>query len=549
MRKFTRLMFLISFSLISRVQAQIDTAIIGSAEKIIALQFTQAEKDSMQDGLKDMQRVYEKMHSHNLDNHDPYALAFNPALPGKDKLAKQIPLLWNLPQQTILPANRNDLAYFSVLQLASLLKNKKISSVELTQFFLSRLKKWGDTLHCVISLTEEIAMQQAKAADAEIARGIYRGPLHGIPYGLKDLFAVKGTHTTWGAAPYQNQILDEDAFVYSQLKNAGAVLCAKLSLGALAMDDTWFGGKTRNPWNLETGSSGSSAGSAASTVAGLLPFAIGTETWGSIVSPSHVCGATGLRPTFGSVSRSGAMVLAWSLDKIGPICRNAEDCAVVFSIIKGSDGKDAAARERSFNYSGYAEWKKWRVAYAGNYFRRQKDSALLWAALEQFKKLGADVHEIEFPDSTLYPFGIMDPIIGAECAAAFDAFTRNGTDDRMTEQHKYDWPNQFRTARFIPAVEYINANRHRYALIKKMHEFMRNIDILIVPTFEGHQLAITNLTGNPVVTFPVGFGKDHLPQSITLLGNLYQESVLLAAAKAFQDATPFNKLHPALFKN
>lgn len=549
MRKIIPLFVPFIFLFAAATDAQVDTGVVSAAEKLIDLHFTPAEKDSMQDGLKDILHVYEKMHTHDLHNDDPYALMFNPALPGMDRIAKQVPVSWHLPEQTVLPANRNDLAFYSILQLASLLKNKKITSVELTRFFLDRLKKWGDTLHCVISLTEEIALQQAKAADAEIARGIYRGPLHGMPYGLKDLFAVKGTHTTWGAAPYQDQIVDEDAFVYAQLKKAGAVLCAKLSLGALAMDDTWFGGKTRNPWKPETGSSGSSAGSAASTVAGLLPFAIGTETWGSIVSPSHVCGATGLRPTFGSVSRSGAMVLAWSLDKIGPICRSAEDCAVVFSIIKGTDGKDAAAKERSFNYSGHAEWKKWGVAYAGNYFKSQHDSALLWAALDQFRKLGAQVSEIDFPDSVLYPFGIMDPIIGAECAAAFDAFTRNGTDDRMTEQHKYDWPNQFRTARFIPAAEYINANRHRYALIKKMHEFMRNIDILIVPTFEGHQLAITNLTGNPVVTMPIGFGKDQLPESITLLGNLYQEAILLAAAKAFQDATPYNKQHPARFKN
>jgi Asp-tRNA(Asn)/Glu-tRNA(Gln) amidotransferase A subunit family amidase len=257
-----------------------------------------------------------------------------------------------------MPADRNALAFYSILQLASLVKNKKISSVELTQFFIDRIKKYGDSLQCVISLTEEIAMQQAKEADAEIAAGKYRGPLHGIPYGLKDLFSVKGTKTTWGAAPFKEQVLDDDAFVYSQLKAAGAVLVAKFTLGALAMGDYWYGGRTRNPWNTRTGSSGSSAGSASATVAGLVPFAIGTETHGSIISPASTCGATGLRPTFGSISRSGAMTLSWSLDKIGPLCRSAEDAAVVFNYIHGTDELDASAVNRPFNYKQASRYKK-----------------------------------------------------------------------------------------------------------------------------------------------------------------------------------------------
>jgi Asp-tRNA(Asn)/Glu-tRNA(Gln) amidotransferase A subunit family amidase len=447
-----------------------------------------------------------------------------------------------------LPANKNELAFYSLLQLASLVKNKKISSVELTTFFLNRLRKWGDSLHCVISITGDIALRQAKQMDDELKKGIYRGPLHGIPYGLKDLFAVKGTLTTWGAAPYKEQTIDEDAFVYLQLSRAGAVLCAKLSLGALAMDDVWFGGLTRNPWNLKTGSSGSSAGSTAATVAGLLPFAIGTETWGSIVAPSHTCGATGLRPTFGSVSRSGAMVLSWSLDKIGPICRSAEDAAIVFYYIKGTDGKDEGAIDRAFNYTGKLNWKKLRVAYAANYFEKLPEKAPERELIKQFQKLGVYPQAVEFPDSVIYPFPIMDLIIGADCAASFDGFTRSNQDDLMTGQQKSDWPNQFRTARFIPAVEYLNANRHRYSLITAFNAFMKNYDIVIVPSFAGSQLAMTNLTGHPVVCMPIGFSSEGMPAGITLIGNLYDEATILAVAKAYQDATGFNKKHPELFK-
>jgi Asp-tRNA(Asn)/Glu-tRNA(Gln) amidotransferase A subunit family amidase len=391
-------------------------------------------------------------------------------------------------------------------------------------------------------------MHQAQQADDELKKGIYRGPLHGIPYGLKDLFAVKGTTTTWGATPYKDQVIDDDAFVYKQLQHAGAVLCAKLSLGALAMGDLWFGGMTKNPWNLKTGSSGSSAGSTAATVAGLLPFAIGTETWGSIISPSHTCGATGLRPTFGSVSRSGAMVLSWSLDKIGPICRSAEDAAIVFYYIKGIDKKDAGAVNRAFNYTGKFNPQKLRVAYAANYFEKLADTAAEWSVLKVFKKMGLNPKPVNFPDSTIYPFPIMDPIISAECAASFDAFTRGNKDDLLTGQQKFDWPTQFRVARFVPAVEYINANRHRYLLILALNEFMKNYDVVIVPSFSGNQLAMTNLTGHPAICFPIGFSADGLPASITLLGNLFDEATIVAVAKAFQDRTEFNKKHPAKFQ-
>lgn len=536
------------FSFTVFAQQMVDTSSIGAAAGLFDLQFTNPEKDSMQEAVKDNLALYQKMHMLPVVNSLAYPFAFNPAPAGYVVPVKQALINWYIPANTMLPNNRNELAFYSVLQLASLIKSRKISSVDLTRFFIDRLKKWGDMLECVISLTEDLAMQQARQADAELKQGKYRGPLHGIPYGLKDLFAVKGYKTTWGAVPYKDQVIDEDAFVYTQLKNAGAVLCAKLTLGELAYNDLWFGGKTRNPWDISRGSSGSSAGSASATVAGLLPFAIGTETLGSIVSPSHTCGATGLRPTFGSVSRSGAMVLCWSLDKAGPICRSAEDAAVVFYYLKGTDGKDASAVNRAFNYTGKTDFKKLRIAYAANYFKNIPTGGLQWEVINTYKKLGADVKAVDFPDSIMYPVNLVDPILSAESAAAFDELTRSNRDDLIRRQDKNFWPNGFRVSRLIPAVEYINANRHRSTLMNAMQAFMKDFDVLIVPSFAGNQLSITNLTGNPVVVFPIGFTDRGLPNSITLIGNLYDDATILAVAKAYQDATGFNKKHPEKFK-
>jgi Asp-tRNA(Asn)/Glu-tRNA(Gln) amidotransferase A subunit family amidase len=521
---------------------------IPAAERVIGLQFKQAERDSLFDDVKNTLKEYNKMRQYKLDNSVPLSTWQTPVLPGMSFNTKQNVVNWTIPANISLPKNKNELAFYSVLQLASLIKNKKISSVELTQFFIDRIKKYGDTLQCVISLTENIAMQQAQQADKEIAAGKYRGPLHGIPYGLKDLFAVKGTKTTWGAAPYKNQTIEEDAYVYSKLKDAGAVLIAKFTLGALAMGDYWYGGRTKNPWNLKRGSSGSSAGSTAATVAGLVPFAIGTETWGSIISPSTNCGATGLRPTFGSISRSGAMALSYSLDKVGPICRSAEDAAIVFNFLHGTDGKDQAAVNMPFNYTGKTDFTKLKIAYAKNYFDKGDTLGNELKVLEVYRKLGAQLIPVDFPDSTVYNFDIMSIIISAECAAQFDDFTRSEMDDMMTRQGKNDWPNQFRSARFIPAVEYINAYRHRYLLMQKVNAVINQYDVCICPTYGGNQVAITNLTGHPALCFPTGYNKNNLPTNITLIGKLYSEATLLAAAKAYQDATEFNKQHPEFFK-
>jgi Asp-tRNA(Asn)/Glu-tRNA(Gln) amidotransferase A subunit family amidase len=543
---------LLSFGLL--VSAQ-DTSIqkkdLISASKLFDLSFTTKEIDTLYSDVVDNLANYKAMHNLPLANSVPLSMWQTPVVPGMHFNSVQKPILWKLDNTVQLPANKNDLAFYTIEQLASLIKNKKISSLALTQFFIDRIKKWGDTLQCVISIQEDIAYAQAKKADAELAQGKYRGLLHGIPYGLKDLFAVKGTKTTWGAAPYQNQTIDEDAFVYTKLRDAGAVLVAKFTLGALAMGDYWFGGRTKNPWNLKYGSSGSSAGSTSATVAGLVPFAIGTETWGSIVSPSTTCGATGLRPTFGSVSRSGAMALSNSLDKVGPICRSAADAAIVFNYIHGTDGKDGSAVNMPFNYTPNKDIKKLKIAYAKNYFDKIKDTSRNeFKVLDEFKKLGVQLIAVNFPDSGVYNFNIMDVVIGAECAAQFDEMTRLNIDDILTRQTKSDWPNSFRTNRFIPAVEYINAQRHRYTLMQKVNEVMQQYDVIICPSRgDGNQSAITNLTGNPVVCVPNGFDKKlNLPTGISFIGNLYDEATILSIAEAYQKATNWDETHPTLFK-
>lgn len=522
---------------------------IVSAAKIFDLNYTQQEIDTMYDGVKENVLLFKMMHQQTLNNSVPMSMYQNPVLPGMVLNSQRKVIKW--PEvNCALPKNKKELAYYSIEQLAYLLKSKKITSAALTQFFIDRVKQYGDTLQCMISLTEDLAMQQAKQADAEIAAGKYKGLLHGIPYGLKDLFAVKGTTTTWGAAPYKNQTIETDAYVYTRLREAGAVLIAKFTLGALAMGDYWYGGRTKNPWNLTQGSSGSSAGSASATVAGLVPFAIGTETWGSIVSPSSTCGATGLRPTFGSISRSGAMALSWSLDKVGPICRTAEDAAVVFNYIHGTDGIDPSAVNRPFNYRPSDDIKKLKIGYAKNYFDKITDTTRNeWKVLSTFKAMGVTLVPIVFPDSGVYSFNIMDAVISAEAAAAFDEFTRNNMDDQMTRQGVFDWPNTFRVARIMPAVEYVNANRHRYVLMQKVHAAMQQVDVLICPTRgSGNQSAITNLTGQPVVCVPTGFDKRmNLPTSITFIGNLYDEANILLAAKAYQQATDWHEKHPTLF--
>jgi Asp-tRNA(Asn)/Glu-tRNA(Gln) amidotransferase A subunit family amidase len=447
-----------------------------------------------------------------------------------------------------------ELAFLPVTTLAELIRQQRISSTELTMMYLSRLKRYGDSLKCVVTLTEKLALDQAARADAELRNGHNRGPLHGIPWGAKDLLATKGVRTTWGAKPYETQVIDHDATVVERLTEAGAVLVAKLSMGALAQGGVWFGGSTRNPWNLERSSSGSSAGPGAATAAGLVGFSIGTETRGSIISPSAACGVTGLRPTYGRVSRYGAMALSWTMDKIGPMCRSVEDCALVFNEIYGSDGRDNSVIDAPFDWSPDGQLADLRIGYIQREFEEPPANAseesrqrwegqqpVLAAALESLRGAGAILDPIEMPD---FPTNAISFILTAEAAAAFDDLTRSRGIDRLTSQEPNAWPNTFRTARFIPAVEYIRAQRARTLLMRRMNDLMSEYDVFISPS-RSNSLGITNLTGHPAIAVKAGFANE-MPVSLMITGRLFEEATILRAALAFERATPWHTQHPAL---
>ena len=550
MKNYHQLFFvilLICFSLITAQQEKepsVKKENIEAAEKVIGLEFSDAERDSMLDDLNDNLESYQKLRELDIKNSVPPVLLFNPVPVGMKFEKGESQLKLSPPENKAIPQNFEELAFYSVRDLAELIRARKVTSTQLTKMYLERLKRYDPQLHCVITLTEDLALKQAKKADEEIAAGKYRGPLHGIPYGAKDLLAVKGYKTTWGAMPYKDQYIDQNATVIKKLEEAGAILVAKLTLGALAWGDVWFGGMTRNPWNLEQGSSGSSAGSASAVSAGLVAFAIGTETWGSIVSPSTRCGDTGLRPTFGRVSRTGAMALSWSMDKIGPICRTVEDCAIVFNAIRGSDGVDQTVVDLPFNYQSKIDFTKLRVGYLKSEFEKDSTNAETnEATLDKLKSMGINLIPIELPDLPIYSMGF---ILSAEAAAAFDELTLSGRDSLLVRQIKNAWPNVFRASRFVPAVEYIQANRARYQLIQEMAKMLENIDVYVSPSF-GPNLLLTNLSGHPCVVLPNGFDEEGSPTSISFMGKLYDEGTLLAFAKAYQDATDFHKKHPPLF--
>jgi len=522
-----------------------DSLIIKS-ENLMGLHFDTAEHSQMQRSLKRHLAGYEQMRQFSLDNSVAPALVFKPLVsPDEEEVrevANPVPV-----REVLRPETSEEIAFLTVEELSQLIRNGDLTSVELTQIYLDRLRKYGDTLHCVVTITENLALEQAERADREIAQGNYRGPLHGIPYGVKDLLAVEGYKTTWGAMPYREQIIDQTATVVKKLEEAGAVLVAKLSMGALAMGDIWFGGVSRNPWNPEQGSSGSSAGSASATSAGLVGFSLGTETLGSIVSPSTRCGVTGLRPSFGRVSRTGAMALSWSMDKIGPICRSADDCALVFDVIRGSDGIDNTVVDKAFNYNFNADIKNLKIAYLkdefrGDYENRENDLEVL----SVFNRMGVDLIPVEMNFEDI-PLSSLRIILYAEAAAAFDELTRTGLDSLLTAQDEWSWPNTFRAARFIPAVEYIQANRYRTLLMEEMGKLMKDYDVLITPSFRGNQLLVTNLTGHPCVVVPNGFNEENSPASICFIGRLYDEASILLAASKYQEATGFDEMHPPLF--
>ena len=543
-------LFLVGYLIAGSAVGQTNTNLITremveQADGLIGIEFSGAETELMLPGWKEQRRNYEDMRQFPLSNSVPPAMQFNP-LPVGFKFETQRRKFKASPLPKVkLPANRDEIAFYSVGELAALIKSRQITSEQLTRFYLDRLKRYGPQLECVVTLTEDLSLQQARREDREIAAGKYRGPLHGIPYGAKDLLAVKGLPTTWGAAPYTNQVFDFDATVIKRLEAAGAVLVAKTTLGELAMGETWFGGMTRNPWNLKQGSSGSSAGSASGTAAGLFAFGIGSETYGSIVSPCDRCGVTGLRPTYGRVSRTGAMALSWSMDKLGPIARTVEDCALVFNAIYGPDGEDATLYDAPFNYDPQINLKKLRIGYLQNDFAKEKGERKEndEAALAELRALGIELVPVELP---AYPLGSISFLLSTEGAAAFDELTLSGEDDLLRQQEAGAWPNTFRKRRLVPAVEYLRAQRIRYLLVQDTAKVFEKVDVIVAPSQAGSSLLLGNLTGHPCVVVPNGFAKAGTPTSICFIGKLFGEAELLAVAKRYQDATDFHRRHPKL---
>ncbi len=537
------ILFLFLFSCSSNKQS-FTKRDVKKAEKLIGLDFSKRDIDTLYPYLKRNRSGFDSLRKYPLENDVFPAVRFDPVPLGFEMPEQLNGNNWTIPANVEIPERFDDLAFFTIPQLASLIKYKKITSTELTKFFLARLKKYQPTLQCSISITDSLALAQAKRADEEIQNGQYRGILHGIPYGTKDLMAVPGYTTTWGAAPYKDQVIDQTATVIQKLEGAGAVLVAKLVSGALARGDVWFGGKTKNPWDLTQGASGSSAGSGSATAAGLVPFALGTETLGSITSPSTRNGVTGLRPTYGRVSRHGVMSLSWSMDKVGPLARNAEDCAIVLSVIQGKDENDLTTVDLPFGVDWNKDIKKLKVAYLQKDIEKDTTDSgnNLRNALKVFKEMGVEPIAVEMPKDV--PYRGFDIILRAEAGAFFDDLVRSGQVDIMVEQDQRSRANSLRQSRFIPAVEYLQANRQRQVLMQKMQELMKDYDVLISPSFGNDQLLATNLTGHPVIALPTGLDKKNHPTSLTLVGKLYDEASILLLAKAFQDNSSFDELHP-----
>jgi Asp-tRNA(Asn)/Glu-tRNA(Gln) amidotransferase A subunit family amidase len=516
--------------------ATVTPDMVKQAEWIAGLTLSEEDRKSTAQALQRLLQNFQTTRQVKLDNSIPPALCFNPA---PWQVQKQdgprgaaCPLEQIAPKR---PESPETLAFMPVSELAALIRTRQISALELTKLYLQRLRQFDPVLHCVVTYTEELALKQAEQADREIAAGRYRGALHGIPWGAKDLIGYPGYRTTWGAAPFRDQILSVKATVAQRLEDAGAVLVAKLSLGALAMGDKWFNGQTRTPWNPRLGSSGSSAGSAAATAAGLVPFTLGSETLGSIVSPSRQCGTTGLRPTFGRVSRYGCMSLAWSMDKIGPLTRSVEDCALVFAAIHGADGLDPSAVDRPFAWPLPRDIRSLRVGYVEG-----QTPAKERKELNVLRDLGVKLVPIKLPDKQ--NMWAMTMILDAEAATAFDDLTRQGITAGLN-----DWPRTFRVGQFIPAVEYLRANRIRTLMMREMEEVMSQVDLYV----GGNDLLLTNLTGHPTLVLPGGFqkrGDTDMPISLTFTGRLYGEAELLAVGHAYQQATGFHLRRPPMDK-
>ena len=511
--------------------------------RLADLEFSAKERELAEGRLQRLRTDYRALRQRDVPFELPPCTAFDPWPPGVPRPAPTPRTAVPIPAGVAMPERDVDLAFCSVLELASLLRQGKVSSRRLVELSLARLERFDPTLHCVVTLLREPALRRADELDAELARGEDRGPLHGIPYGAKDLFAWPGAPTTFGAAPWADHEWAERATPLARLHEAGAVLCAKLSLGALAMGDLWHGGRTRNPYDPEQGSSGSSAGSASAVAAGLLPFALGTETLGSIVSPCRRCGVAGLRPTFGAVSRHGAMPLSWTMDKVGPIARTASCAALVFDAIRGADGRDPAARDARFAWrpDGDLTGLRFGILARRRFPSRAEDQAFV-AWLE---RRGAKPRQVTLPDA---PYRSLLVMLHAEAACAFDEFTRDGGLDRLPGQGEGDWPNSFRSARTIPAVEYLRASRLRHRLVHDMHKALADVDVLVAPTHGGPTLTATNLTGHPTYVLPVGANEQAggRPTMLALVGGLDREDALLTVADAWQRETAWHRARPKL---
>jgi Asp-tRNA(Asn)/Glu-tRNA(Gln) amidotransferase A subunit family amidase len=546
--------------------AAVTLDMIVAAEKIAGLEFTPAQRDLLVDSVNTMHDRIIRLRQIPLPNSVGTCLNFSPVVPGMKFDMTRRPMRMSKPPVVKRPANLEDVAFWPVTRLAQLLRTKQVSSVELTNMYIARLKRYDPTLKYLITLTDELALRQAKQADAEIASGHYRGPLHGIPWGAKDLISRKGYKTTWGAAPYKDQSFDYDATIMERMDAAGAVLIAKLSSGELAGGDTWFGGQTKNPWNPAEGSSGSSAGPASATAAGCVGFAIGSETGGSIVGPSTRCSVYGLRPTYGRVSRYGVMTLAWSADKLGPICRSVEDCALVLTALHGPDGRDLTVTDVPFNWDAQLDIRKLRVGYLKAAFDEPRavpeEKANDAAALDKLRVMGVNLTPIALPD---FPVNDIVQITWAEFAAAFDDLTRSHQDDLLARQGPNSDAALYRTERFVPAVEYIQANRIRLLLMEAMAKIMADIDVYVAPITSirpppdgaappaprppsqlGLNTSLLNLTGHPGVVVRNGMSAKGQPTSMTFTGQIYGEGKLLALAHAYQMATNWHEKYPQL---
>ena len=532
--------------------AAITKEMLREAAVVAGLTFTDQQLNAMLAGVNKNLSHYEQLRKVPLDNSVAPPLYFNPVVSGVkiDRTKREFRM--SAPPRVTRPRNLEEVAFWQVTQLAELVRSKQVSSVELTEMYLARIKRYNPKLLCVVTITEDLAMRQAREADSEIAAGRYRGPLHGIPWGVKDLAAVKGYPTTWGAAPFKNRVIDRDATLVSRLNDAGAVLVAKLTTGELALDDIWFGGQTKNPWDLSMGSQGSSAGPGSATAAGLVGFSVGTETGGSIIAPSTICGVTGFRPTFGRVSRYGVMTLSWSLDKTGPMCRSVEDCAIVLNAIHGPDDRDLAVQDVPFNWDANADISKLRVGYLKAAFSNTRQTPQVdandAAALEKFRSMGFKLIEIELPEHANVDFTMI--MYGEANAALRDPVETEPADlvrqDRVAAQN---------SLRLLPAADYLNANRVRALLMREMAQIMSEVDVYLVPFDYADYTpnpvatlnnAVTNLTGQPSVAVPHGFDEKGHPTSMTFMGKIYGDAEMLALARAYQNATEWHLKHPNL---